>query len=538
MKPQCALLPLLPIVVILFGACSFNGGEIRNDANVPTSNESSLVATTPAISTDVARNRFIGAFPLEIVSIDPHKSIDDSGNRIGPLIYEGLVAMGMDGTWKGLLAESWDVSDDGLTWTFNLRQGVRFHNGAEVTSKDVVYSINRILDPSSGAIMHSILVDKVSSVEAIDEYTVRFVLTGGSGTFLSELGLGVRVAIIPAEGANQDTTIVEPIGTGPFKFVSWEPGGVWKGESFTDYWGQVPSIDEVSFITLKDDSVRIIALINGEVDWILSVPFDRIAELKTNDNLVTDLIYQNNTVRLNFNSTRFPFSDRRIRQAAAYAIDKSEINEALYFGMGTLHNQPFAENSFLHLDVEDAYAEPNIEKAKALLAEAGYPDGVDVTVIHPAGFSPGFWDIIAWQLDQAGIRLNVDLMDIPQLIERAQSLDYDMMGDQQSQIFHWDRTFSYFQNTSSSNFWVGGYHNDELVPMLEAGRNESNLENAKRIYSEVLAILQEDAATLFVLALPEVQAWNISLQGFSPNPVNGNLVWPGGGLNYANIADE
>lgn len=480
---------------------------------------------------------FIGGLPLEIVSMDPHKAIDLSSTLVTPLIFEGLVAIGSDGNWKGVLAESWDVSTDGLQWTFNLRHNVIFHNRRPMVAADVIYSLNRILDKSNGALMYSVLSDEIKDVQTIDDFTIRIILSRPSGTLLSELGLGERVAIIAKEEVNTEGNITYPIGTGPYKFVSWQPSISWEAKRFDSYWGKKSKIETVTFVTLTDDTARFIALQKGEVDWIESIPFDMVAQLQStqNNNIKVFLNYQNNAFRINFNSTRSPMSDHRVRQAVAYAIDKEEINQAICFGAGVVTNQPFLTESFMHLDVEDIYGHHDIQKAKELLLQSRYPNGITLVVIHPQGFSPGLWDIIAAELKPAGITLDVQLMDIPQFLQRLQTFDYDMAGDEQSSIFNWDRTFAYFQKTSSSNWLVGGYDNPDVSLLIDEGRKETDLNKAKKIYTEVLNKLQDDAATLFILSKPEVQVIRTYIAGFSPNQMNGALIWPGGGLNYAVI---
>lgn len=489
-------------------------------------------------STKTEGGEFIGALPLDIVSMDPHIATDDSGNFVKPLIFEGLVAMGSDGAWHGVLASSWETSADGLSWVFHLREGVLFHNGRELVAADVVYSLNRILNEENGAIMFSTFDNKIANVLAIDKYAVSIELNSGGGTFLSELGLGSRVAIIPREAIDETGAMADYLGTGPYKLMSWSPGFELIAERNNDYWGEVSSISRVRFITILDDATRLAALVSGEVDWIRQVPFEQVEYYQNNteDDIELGLVYQNNIVRLNFNSTRPPLDNPLVRQAIAYAIDKDEINELIYFGLGTVHNQPFLEDTFMYLDVDDIYRNSDISRAQALLNEAGYSEGLELTAIHPIGFLPGSWELFASQLSKIGITVNVEFIDIPQLVQRAQALDYDLMGDQQTQIFHWDRTFSYFDRNNSSNFWVGGYEDPELVPLIEAARNQADLEIAKAAYTHILAEIQADAGTLFILSLPEIQAWNSEvLLEFFPSPTTGLLVWPNGGLNYIEL---
>lgn len=497
------------------------------------------ISPSPFVVTEIKHSSdFVGAVNADIVTLDPHKGITFSDARINPLMWEGLVAIGSDGEWKGILAKSWDISPDGLNWVFHLREGVIFHNGRELTADDVIYSVNRILDEKTGAAMQSVLSDKILDYKAIDPHTVEFVLSNGGNTFLSEIGLGVRVAIIAKECVNDDGTITQPIGTGPFVFVSWKPGEEINASRFDGYWGHLASIDNIKFIPIADNTARFTALQTGEVDWISDIPFDKVSEVVDNppNDVTISLVYQSNTLRLNFNSTRPPFNDGRVRQAVAYALNKSEINEAIFFGTGNVHNQPFTPGSFLYLDVKDIYAEPNLDLAKELLNQAGYSNGMEVSVIHPAGWLPGFWEVIGSQLQPLNIKLSVEMLDEAQGINRTVNLDYDMMVDQQSNIFSWERTFGYFDKSSGLNFLVGGYSSDKVTKLLEQGRSEIDPNKAKADYTQILRALQDDAAAYFILALPDVQAWQPWVKAYQPNPVNAiPLVWPDGGLNYTTL---
>ncbi|MBN1316069.1 MAG: ABC transporter substrate-binding protein, partial [Anaerolineales bacterium] len=428
---------------------------------------------------------FVGSYYITITSIDPHRAVEFSDNTVNPLVFESLVGFGADGEWKGVLAESWDVSEDGLTWTFHLREGVKFHNGREMTADDVIFSFDRILNETTGASMTSYFANKIESYEALDPATVQFKLTGGAGTFLSELGLSIRSAIIAPECVTKDNTIVHPIGTGPFEFLWWKPGEEWRAKRFDDYWGQVASVDEVVFKYIPDNTIRLTALKTGEIDWMREIPYDQVIEFQQEppEGVEMSVEFESRTNRLNMNNTRPPFDNPLVRQAVAYAIDKEAYVEAVWFGVGNPHNQPFAPGSFLELPVEDIYRTSDLEKAKELMIEAGYPDGVDVNIISHAPFKDD-WEFLDTYLSQIGLRLNVEILDSAQWTKLAKELDYDMILASQALIYHWDRTYSYFDANSSANWLVGGYSNDTVSELLAQGRNEADLIKAKGLYTE------------------------------------------------------
>ncbi|MGQ9675557.1 MAG: ABC transporter substrate-binding protein [Chloroflexota bacterium] len=530
---------LLIVVVAIVAGCATSPQPAPTQApakETPAATQPQPAGTAAPAAQPTSGGTFVGSYYIDITSIDPHKAVEWSDNTVNPLVYEALVGMGPDGQWKGVLAESWETSKDGLTWTFKLRKGVKFHNGREFTADDVIYSIKRILEPSTGASMQSYFASKIANMEAVDPYTVKFVLKSGGGTFLSELGLSVRSAIIAKECVTPEGTITNPIGTGPFQFVAWKPGESWRAKRFDGYWGQVAKIDEVLFKYIPDNTVRLTALQTGEIDWMREIPYHQVNKMKESpsQDIVMKILFESRTERLNFNTTRPPFNDKRVRQAVAYALDKQDFNKVVWFGVGNPHNQPFAPGSFLYLNVEDPYGKSNLEKAKALMAEAGYANGFEAKVISHAPFKDD-WEFFQGYLAKIGVKINVEILDSAQWTKRAKELDYDMMLASQALIYHWDRTFSYFDKGSSSNWLVGGYQNDALSALLAKARDEADLNKAKEMYTEALKIIQDDAAALFIAGEPDVQLWRSWIKGYDPNPNNTNMVWPGGGLNYITL---
>jgi len=482
---------------------------------------------------------FVGSYDATLDGLDPQTCVSYAGTMLLAPVYEALVAMNKDGEWEGVLAESWETSDDGLTWTVHLRKGVKFHNGREMTADDVIYNFQRIIDENTGAASRSLFANKFVSYEAVDPYTVKFILTGGSSTFLSELGLAMRNAIIAQECVTKDGYIVHPIGTGPFEFVSWKPGEEFRVKRFDDYWGEVAKIDEAVFKYIPDDTVRLTALQTGEIDWVDVLPLEQAAKMLENpsDDIVIKKLLQSYTMRLDFNTTRPPFDDARVRQAVAYAIDKEEYNEAIWFGLGNPHNQPFAPDSFLYIEADDPYRTSDVEKARSLLVEAGYPNGFEINVISDNA-NKAEWELLQSYLSQIDITVNVELMDWAQWLKQAQAMEYDAQLCHQGAIYHWDRVFGYFVKDSGANWLVGGYHNDAVAELLAVARNESDLSKAKETYAQILQIIQDDAAAVFIGAPPAVYTWRSWVKGYDPAPGVPSTVWPGGGLNYVTLDEK
>ena len=268
------------------------------------------------------------------------------------------------------LVESYDISADGLQWTLHLRPGVVFHDGTPMTSKDVLWSFEQARMPE--ATRTEPLLCFITDIEAVDDLTVLITLSQPD-QLLAHTMIDVRVT---KDGTTEFNT--DPIGTGPFKLVSWEPNRALTYERNADYWdGDLPYLDGLVFNTIPDGSVQVIQLINGTVDFITSAPMAQLPQLESANMIVAK---PPNNRSMGFydivvNVDDPPFDDQRVREALSYAIDREAMKRSL-FNLPTVMSNPvpkdspyFAEDA-LNYDVRD------VERAKELLAEAGYPDGV------------------------------------------------------------------------------------------------------------------------------------------------------------------
>lgn len=306
------------------------------------------------------------------------------------------------------LVESYEISDDGLQWTLHLRQGVVFHDGTPMTSKDVLWSFQQARMPE--ATRTEPLLRFIESIEAVDDHTVRLSLSQPD-QLLAHTMVDVRVT---KDGTTEFNDA--PIGTGPFKLVSWEPNRSLTYERNDDYWdGDLPYLDGLVFNTIPDGSVQVIQLINGAVDFVTNAPMAQLTQLENADMVVAK---PPNNRSMGFydivvNVDNPPFDDPRVRQAFSYAIDREAMKRSL-FGLPTVQSNPvptdssyFAEDA-LNYDVRD------VERAKELLAEAGYPDGIEFDMFeHRTGleYDTGA-QVIQQSAAEAGITVNIVGVDI------------------------------------------------------------------------------------------------------------------------------
>jgi len=307
------------------------------------------------------------------------------------------------------LIESYEPSDDGLTWTLNVRQGVTFHDGTPMTAADVVWSFEQALKPE--ATRTAPLLSFVEVVEAVDDHTVEISLSQPD-QLLPHTMIDIRVTKVDYVDYND-----APIGTGPFRFVSWEPNRQLTYERNEDYWvEELPYLDGLEIRTVPDSSVLVIQLINGEVDLITAAPFGQIAQL-VNAGMVTAVPPDNRAMGfydIILNTQREPFDDARVRQALSYAIDREAMVRSL-FGYATVQSNPIPRSSAAFAEDAMNYDVRDVERARELLAEAGYPDGVDFEMfVHRTGALE--WDtgaqVIQQSAAEAGFDVNIRGVDI------------------------------------------------------------------------------------------------------------------------------
>ncbi len=307
------------------------------------------------------------------------------------------------------LIESYEVSMDGLTWTLNVRQGVTFHDGSPMTAADVVWSFEQALKPE--ATRTAPLLGFVEGVEAVDDATVVLSLSQPD-QLLNHTMIDIRVTKVGADDYNAN-----PIGTGPFKFVSWDPNRQLTYERNDAYWvPELPYLDALEIRTVPDSSVLVIQLINGEIDFISSAPFGQIAQL-VNGGMVTAVPPDGRAMGfydIILNTQRAPFDDPRVRQALSYSLNREALVRSL-FGYATVQSNPIPRSSPAFAEDAMNYDVRDVERAKELLAEAGYPDGVEFEMfVHRTGALE--WDtgaqVIQQSAAEAGFTVNIRGVDI------------------------------------------------------------------------------------------------------------------------------
>lgn len=371
-------------------------------------------ATAAAASKDT----LVYAIDVDIANLDPIHAIDPGSAAVYQQIYDPLVRFNMKGDIVPVLAESWSVSADKVTWTFKLKKGVNFTDGTPFNAAAVKYHLDRLLDPnkpnrSAGQF------SMIKSSKVVDDYTINIVLDKPYAPFLALMANPTMS--IPSPTAVKkygDKYPLNPVGSGPFIFKDWVSGSHTTLVRNDNYWGGKPAIKELVFKPVSEPGARVIMLETGEADVINSVFPEEMIRLEKNKNLA---ILKQPVLRgwfIGMNNLMKPFDDVRVRRAMNYAIDVEVITDEIY--RGTAAPLTSAVNSKVFGHVAQPDYEYNPAKARQLLKEAGYANGFTVNLIHPvsgAGFMPEVPQAVQAMLAEVGINLNLVPLEMSAFVD-------------------------------------------------------------------------------------------------------------------------
>ncbi len=488
----------------------------------------------------IAKPRYGGTLTFgseeDIVELDTHRGGSRFSRRFKLFYTNGLVEMGRNYEIVPSLAQSWELSKDGLQYTFRLRKGVKFHNGREVTAEDIKFNFERIRDPKNAALGRGYLQD-VTSVGAADRYTVKVALSKPCGAFLEILS-NPNLFIIAPECVNQEGKVTQLIGTGPFQFLEWKPKLHIKLKKFNGYWEKgIPYVDNLTVKILTDPVARLNAVTAGDVDITHNLPVSQVLDYKKRPPKNIQVLMEP-TAGANlivFNIQKPPFNDARVRRAVGYGINKKELLQAMYQGYGETVNQLFLKGSKWYFDFPDFVQDK--EKARALLKEV-YPKGLECRMVVAAPSAMGIVaaQVIQEQLKDVGFKIVIEIHDMATLYAKMNAGDFEFMsedfGPMQDPIMYYP--FAYIRNSPYKRMVGGGegYDNPRVKELFDKAGATSKYEERKALYTEALrTALYDDAVNIFLVQSPLMNACAIRsyTKGFQAHP-EGWFVYPKGGL--------
>lgn len=368
-------------------------------------------------------------------SMDPHFATTGQNQQLAAVIYDRLIHIGADGSFIPGLATAWNVSDDRLTWTFNLREGVRFHDGSPFTAADAVFTFDRIPTVPNSPAPFTQRLAAIDSAVAVDDYTLVITTSRPAPGLLTDLSTIYIVSqnVGNAPSADFDRSIASN-GTGPYRQVRYSPGENLVLERNANYWGTVPDFERVTIRFLDNAASRVASIQTGEVDFIDAVPpndLDRLralAPVTVVSSPSARMLYMGldqmaeTTIQID-PSVGNPFLDRRVREALSLAINREAIIDRLQFGSGLPANQFPPAGIFGHNPDIPAF-EYNPARARELLAEAGYGNGWSLTIHGPAGRYVNDTDVllaIGQMWSQIG--LDIEVESVPANVYFGQATD-------------------------------------------------------------------------------------------------------------------
>jgi peptide/nickel transport system substrate-binding protein len=486
----------------------------------------------------------IGSFQ-NIDTLDAHNTTFITACGIHNNIYNGLLKItssdGKSVDFKPDLAREWEIQGDRVH-VFRLHKGVTFHNGDPCTSADIKWNLERVKDKAQAPI-HAWKLALLESIETPDPETIklsfakpypflRVAFTGSTGRAATILSPRAVKEKGKAYGRN-------PVGTGPFKFVEWKEGDFILLERFANYWetdaagGKLPYLDKVLIKFIIEPSTLVAALKTGEVDGVNAVSPQFMAELRKDPKLNALSAVGGNWRCMHMNLAKEPFSDKNLRKAVAFAIDRQEILSRVEFGEGIVAHGPISPpmGGFYDAAFESGKNGQyfDLEQAKQLVKQSKYANGTEVMLLSGnAGTAPRQAEVVQAQLAKIGVKVNIELADAPTFRRRwLQEKQWDLVGIQWDADLDPDETL--YPELHSSEAWnAGKWVNPDFDKMVEGARSENDFKKRKKFYEEAVRLIVEDAPVAILMHLNEQKVFHKYVKGFQMIPaglIDMHRVW-------------
>ena len=495
-----ALLLLLAAVMLpvsLYGCTGNTDPGTTQSASAQTGEPSNGSSVTVGIAQDLD-------------SLDPHKAIAAGTSEVLFNIFEGLMKASPDGGVIPAVASDYTVSDDGLKYTFTLREGVKFHNGNAVTMEDVLYSLERCAGSENDGTPLISAFSNVTSIEAADDTHVVLTLKQPNLEFINSM----TAAIIPAGSGS--TVATTPVGTGPFAFVSYAPQQSMVVKKFDGYWGEGAKLDEVTFRIITDVNTLVMGLQSGTLDMVIHLPNTVKPQVKGQFTVLQDTmklvqaLYINNNVK--------PFDDVRVRQAMYYAINVQDIIDIVCDGDGVATGTSMypAYTKYFMPELAKTYQQ-DVDKAKELLAQAGYPNGFEMTITVPSNYTQHVetGEVIAQQLSAVGITAKIQPVEWETWVSdvyRGRNFETTVCGIAASDMTGREMLERYVSD-GSKNFI--NFNFQEYDQVMEKALTTLDADEQTQLYKQAETILNQEAASLWIQDLCDLVVMNPALDGMT-----------------------
>ncbi len=473
------------------------------------------------------QGRLVVAGPWFPERLDPIYDATMS-QRLG--ILDTLVGVDYESQLVPGLAEDWEVSEDGLVWTFDLREDVDFHDGSHMDAQAVEKSLNRLKD--KGTLLEDVPVDEISSV---DTYTLEIVTEEYFAPLPAYLTKG-ETAPISQNAFDEEGEFQELIAAGPFKFQDWEEEQQITITKNEEYWGTVPDIEEVVYKGISETSTRIMMFRNNELDIAQILPADKVQEIEGYDNakIHTEPILRART--LTFNMDREPFDEPDVRRGINHAIDREAIVEHIMAGIDEAALGPFPLVSDWANEEIEGY-DYDLEKAEELLEEAGFEadeegylarngESLEIELVtYPERAElPDIAEVLYAQLGEIGIDVDIKVVEYGQADELRNTGDFDIYLMSRNLGFIPDpglyfRDDYHSSNTQGSGYGAYGYQNEDLDEILEKAESSTDMEKRRELYKDAQEIIVQDSPVAFLNHYVNVDVTGSHVNGYKMHPL-------------------
>ncbi|MEH7343105.1 glutathione ABC transporter substrate-binding protein [Bacillus sp. JJ1532] len=496
-KKNNLLLMLALAFILVLSACS-------GKSNTTTEETPAKEGETPKTEEPAAGGKdFVYVTGSDAPTLDPHGVNDTASNTATTQLYERLTDYAPDGSVVPLLATEYKAVDD-TTWEFKLREGVKFHDGTDFNAEAVKMSFERIIDPEFAS-PKAVILNVITEVKVIDDHTIQIITEKPFAPLPAHLAHNAGSIIAPSalqEEKDGGKKVDEnPIGTGPFKFDSWNRGAEIKFVKNDEYWGEKPSIETVAIKVVPEQATRVAMIETGEAHLMLVGASD-VTRVEAMDGIEIDRVRGTRMDYVSFNLNKAPYDNIKVRQAIAMAINKDDVVNGILDGQGVPAVGPLAPT--VVGNYQDLKPLPyDVEAAKELLAEAGFADGFKTTIFVNEGSKERADIAELVQAQLAEINIEVDI----QVIEWGTFLEKTAAGEHELFVLGWttvtgDADYGLYALFHSANHGSVGnrsfYTNAKVDELLDKGRTSTNQDDRNEAYKEVSEILVEEAPMVYL----------------------------------------
>ena len=527
-KLLCLILSGIMVLGLLAGC-----GGSKTETEAPAQTEAAAKPEGGEAAPEVAKPMILRfGTNSEPTGFDPHTISEEASLRVINQLYETLVNTNDDMTYSGELAESWEIPDE-VTYVFTLRKGVKFHSGREMTAEDVVYSFDRVLGKTEagdiGALgSKSSYYGGVTSVEALDDYTVKFTLGAPNAAFLGTLSSNYG-AIVDKDviAANGDLMRCDG-GTGPFALGEWKPDNYVTLTKFEEYWAaDRVKLDGITYYLIGDEAARLAALRTGEID-IANLSAANVTAAEKDANLKVLSYQTNNYMAMGCNLSTVALQDKNVRQAMSHAIDRQTLINVVYNGQAAVTSMVPPSLGHWSLDISDMdLYKYDVEKAKAMMEAAGYSDSNRLTLKVAAGLMDEIRQaavVIQQQLSEIYIDLEITNLESGEYVDIWGKMDtpeagFDLMIVHDGAGTDPNRSISFFFGTDASAN-VFGFSNERVDELCALGIATPDEAVREEYYNEAQLICIEDCTKLCFASPMSYFVTNVNVEGFAPSAAN------------------